>query len=46
MSAPQQGGGSQLQLRGDDLDITYIERWVADLGLRELWRSAGEEGYD
>jgi hypothetical protein len=43
-----QGGGSQLQLRdvsgilqlrGDDLDIAYIERWVADLGLGELWRS-------
>ena len=42
----QQGGGSQLQLRdvsgilqlrGDDLDIAYIERWVAELGLDDLW---------
>jgi hypothetical protein len=44
----QQGGGSQLQLRdvsgilqlrADDLDFAYIERWVADLGLGEIWRS-------
>lgn len=49
----QQGGGSQLQLRdvsgilqvrGDDLDIGYIERWVADLGLGELWRSIRAAG--
>jgi hypothetical protein len=50
-----QGGGSQLQLRdvagilqlrGDDLDIAYIERWVADLGLGELWRSVRGDGSD
>jgi hypothetical protein len=42
----KQGGGSELQLRdasgilqlrGDTLDIGYIERWVADLGLQDLW---------
>jgi hypothetical protein len=42
----QQGGGSELQLRdaagilqlrGDQLDRSYIERWVAELGLGELW---------
>lgn len=41
------GGGSDLQLRdaagilelrGADLDIAYIERWVADLDLEDLWR--------
>jgi hypothetical protein len=35
-----------LQLREDDLDIAYIERWVADLGLGELWwsvRAGGSE---
>lgn len=51
----QQGGGSQLQLRdvsgilqlrGDDLDIAYIERWVADLGLGDLWRSVRAGGSD
>ena len=40
-------GGSELQLRdaagilelrGQDLDVAYIEHWVADLGLEELWR--------
>ena len=43
----KQGGGSQLQLRDvagilqlrDDLDIAYIERWVANLDLGELWRA-------
>jgi hypothetical protein len=44
----KQGGGSQLQLRdvsgilqlrGNELDIAYIERWVAELDLGELWRS-------
>lgn len=43
----KQGGGQLqlrdvagiLQLRGNDLDIAYVERWVADLGLGELWRS-------
>ncbi len=51
----QQGGGSQLQLRdvsgilqlrGDDLDIAYIERWVADLGLGDLWRAVRGDGSD
>ncbi len=51
----QQGGGSQLQLRdvsgilqlrSNDLDIAYIERWVAELGLGELWRSARGDGSD
>jgi hypothetical protein len=41
------GGGSELQLRdaagilelrGGDLDVAYIERWIADLGLGRLWR--------
>jgi hypothetical protein len=27
-----------VELRGDDLNVAYIERWVADLGLEELWR--------
>jgi hypothetical protein len=49
----QQGGGSQLQLRdvsgilqlrGDDLDVAYIERWVADLGLGELWGAVRASG--
>jgi len=40
------GGGSELQLRdvagilqlrGSALDTAYIERWVAELGLEELW---------
>lgn len=48
----KQGGGSQLQLRdvsgilqlrGDDLDIVYIERWVAELGLGELWRQVRDD---
>jgi hypothetical protein len=43
----KQGGGSQLQmrdvsgilqLRGDELDMAYIEYWVAELGLGEVWR--------
>lgn len=43
----QQGGGSDLLLRDaagilrvrkDTLDRGYIERWVADLGLDELWK--------
>jgi hypothetical protein len=43
----KQGGGSELQLldaagivqlRGRELDIDYVERWVAELGLHELWR--------
>jgi hypothetical protein len=42
----KQGGGSELQLRdvsgllevrGSTLDIAYIERWVAELGLEDLW---------
>ena len=45
----KEGGGSQLQLRDvagilrlreHDLDFAYIERWVANLGLDELWRTA------
>jgi hypothetical protein len=41
------GGGSELQLRdaagilqlrAADLDVAYIERWVQELGLEELWR--------
>lgn len=41
------GGGSELQirdaagivqLRGSELDTAYVERWVAELGLDELWR--------
>ena len=41
------GGGSDLQLRdaagivelrGTNLDLAYVERWVADLGLEDLWR--------
>jgi hypothetical protein len=41
------GGGSDLQLRdaagilelrGADLDLAYIERWVADLDLEDVWR--------
>jgi len=40
------GGGSEQQLRdvrgiidvkGDDLDHVYIERWVDELGVRQLW---------
>jgi len=27
-----------LELRGGDLDVAYIERWIADLGLEDLWR--------
>jgi hypothetical protein len=41
------GGNSELQLRdaagilglrGSELDVAYVERWVADLGLEDLWR--------
>ena len=43
----RQGGGSELQLRdaagilqlkGSELDVEYIERWVTELHLGELWR--------
>jgi hypothetical protein len=43
----KEGGGSELQLRdaggilelrGSDLDIAYIEHWVAELGLDDLWQ--------
>jgi hypothetical protein len=27
-----------LRVRGPDLDLDYIERWVTELGLAELWR--------
>ena len=42
----RQGGGSELQLRdaagilqlrGSELDVAYIERWVAELQLQDLW---------
>jgi hypothetical protein len=45
------GGGSALQLRdaagvlavrGNDLDFAYIERWITDLGLQDLWRGLRE----
>ena len=48
----QQGGGSQLQLRDvagllqvrrDELDLEYIERWVAELGLDQIWKAARDE---
>lgn len=29
-----------LRVRGTDLDLDYIERWVTDLGLDEQWRRA------
>jgi len=29
-----------LELRGPDLDVAYIERWVAELGLRAEWEQA------
>ena len=29
-----------LRVRGPDLDLDYIERWVAELGLAEQWRRA------
>jgi hypothetical protein len=48
------GGGSELQLRDaagilslrrNELDIPYIERWVAELGLADLWqRLLADEG--
>jgi len=49
----QQGGGSELQLRdvsgilqlrGAELDRGYIDRWVAELGLDELWRRVRDAG--
>jgi hypothetical protein len=27
-----------LELRGQELDLAYIERWVVELGLEALWR--------
>lgn len=45
----KRGGGSELQLRdasgilqlrGAELDRPYIERWVAELGLEDLWLRA------
>jgi hypothetical protein len=29
-----------LRVRGPELDVVYIERWVAELGLAEQWRRA------
>ena len=43
----KQGGGSELQLRdvsgilqlrGNELDTVYIDRWVTELGLEDYWR--------
>jgi hypothetical protein len=42
----KQGGGSELQLRdacgilqlrAGDLDTGYLEHWVSELGLEDLW---------
>ena len=44
------GGGSELQLRdasgivqlrAGDLDRVYVERWIKELGLEDLWRRVG-----
>ncbi|MDB4980113.1 MAG: hypothetical protein JWM82_865 [Myxococcales bacterium] len=49
----KQGGGSELQLRdvagilqlrGDELDHTYIEHWVVELGLTDIWFRARGDG--
>jgi len=32
--------GSIIRIKGDALDTNYIERWVAELGLREQWSAA------
>jgi hypothetical protein len=29
-----------LRVRGPELDVAYIERWVAELGLAEQWQRA------
>jgi hypothetical protein len=29
-----------LRVRGPELDVVYIERWVAELGLAEQWQRA------
>jgi hypothetical protein len=51
----KQGGGSQLQLRdvsgilqltGGDLDISYVERWVTELDLHDLWRQVRRTDVD
>jgi hypothetical protein len=31
-----------LDVKGPDLDHAYIERWVRDLGLVDLWRHVTE----
>jgi hypothetical protein len=31
-----------LRVRGSDLDVAYIERWVAELELTEQWQRARE----
>jgi hypothetical protein len=32
-----------LQMRAEELDTPYIERWVVELGLAELWEQARRE---
>jgi hypothetical protein len=32
-----------LEIRGDEPDRSYIERWVPELGVAELWRRACAE---
>jgi hypothetical protein len=32
-----------LQLRGDSLDRGYVERWIAELGLEELWEQVRKD---
>jgi hypothetical protein len=29
-----------LELRGSNLDVAYIERWIAELGLHVEWEQA------
>jgi hypothetical protein len=49
----KQGGASELQLRdaagilavrGEALDLAYVERWVGDLALEELWEAVKKGG--
>jgi hypothetical protein len=32
-----------LQMRAGELDTAYVERWVVELGLAELWERAKRE---